>query len=147
MSECPCQSRRSEDVERRLERLEHQVSSWLDYFRWPREAISDIQADTAFLRLQAGVTSNNLADLKERMIQMAANFDELNADLATLATGYQSLQAANAILQAAVDAADADKAAAVAAAIAADDAIDQAAVDAADAVVEGVLNPPAPPAE
>jgi regulator of PEP synthase PpsR (kinase-PPPase family) len=78
--------------------------------------------------------------------RMAANFDQLDADLNTLAAGYQSLQAANAILQAAVDAADADKAAAVAAAIAADDAVDQAAVDAADAIATAVLNP-APPAE
>lgn len=146
MTDCPCQSRRNEDVERRLERLERDMASWLDYFRWPREAISNIEADVAFLRLQSSVTNNKLDDLKERSIQMAANFDELNADLATLATGYQSLQAANAILQAAVDAADADKAAAVAAALAADDVVDQAAVDAADAVVEGLLNPPAPPA-
>lgn len=146
MSGCPCQSNRDQDIERRVERLEQQMSSWLDYFRWPREAISNIEADVAYLRLQSSVTNSKLDDLKERSIQMAANFDELNADLNTLATGYQSLQAANAILQAAVDAADADKAAAVAAAIAADDAVDQAAVDAADAVVEGVLNPPAPPA-
>jgi hypothetical protein len=84
--------------------------------------------------------------IMERLELMAANFDELNADLNTLATGYQSLQAANVILQAAVDAADATKAQAVADAIAADDAVDQAAVDAADAVVESVLNPPAPSA-
>jgi hypothetical protein len=74
---------------------------------------------------------------------MAANFDQLDADLNTLAAGYQSLQAANKILQDAVDAADADKAAAVAAAIAADDAVDQAAVDAADAIATAVLAPPA----
>lgn len=78
---------------------------------------------------------------------MAADFDQLNTDLQTLATGYASLQAANAILQSAVDSASADKAAAVAQQLADDNAVDQAAVDAADAVAQGVLNPPpAPPA-
>lgn len=147
MSGCPCQSNRDQDIERRVERLEQQMSSWLDYFRWPREAISNIEADVAFLRLQSSVTNSKLDDLKERMIQMAANFDQLVADLNTLAQGYVALQAANKILQDAVDSADANKAAAVAQAIADDDAVDQAAVDAADAIATAVLNPPAPPAE
>jgi cell division protein FtsB len=77
---------------------------------------------------------------------MAADFDQLDADLNTLAAGYQSLQAANAILQKAVDDADADKAAAVAQQLADDNSVDQAAVDAADAIATAVLNP-APPAE
>jgi hypothetical protein len=78
--------------------------------------------------------------------KMAANFDQLDADLNTLAAGYVALQAANKILQDAVDAADADKAAAVAQQLADDNAVDQAAVDAADAIATAVLNP-APPAE
>jgi chromosome segregation ATPase len=129
--------------------LEHDVSSWLDFLRWPREAISDIQADTAFLRLQAGVTNKKLDDLKEVISQMAANFDELNADLQTLIAGYQSVVAENVILHQELDSADADKQAAVAAALEADDQVDQAAVDAADAVVKAALAPPAdvPPAE
>lgn len=75
--------------------------------------------------------------------RMAANFDQLDADLNTLAQGYVALQAANKQLSDALASADADKAAAVAAAIAADDAVDQAAVDAADAIATAVLAPPA----
>jgi chromosome segregation ATPase len=74
---------------------------------------------------------------------MAADFTQLDADLNTLATGFQAQAAQIVALQNALNSADADKAAAVAAAIAADDATDQAAVDAADAVAQGVLNPPA----
>lgn len=75
--------------------------------------------------------------------RMAANFDQLDADLNTLAQGYVALQAANKQLSDALASADADKAAAVAAAIAADDAVDQSAVNAADAIATAVLNPPA----
>jgi hypothetical protein len=77
---------------------------------------------------------------------MAADFDQLNTDLQTLATGFVAQAAQIVALQNALNSADADKAAAVAAAIAADDATDQAAVDAADAVAQAALNP-APPAE
>ncbi len=124
-----------------------QAMSWLDRFVRPSGGVTREEFDRRMTRVDntlTGIDGHVLA-VEEIVttlgVQMAANFDELNADLATLAAGYQSLQAANKILQDAVDAADADKAAAVAAAIAADDAIDQAAVDAADAVVESVLNP------
>jgi regulator of PEP synthase PpsR (kinase-PPPase family) len=124
-----------------------EAMKWFERLLWPREAISNIEADVAFLRLQSSVTNSKLDDLKERMIQMAANFDQLVADLNTLAQGYVALQAANKQLSDALASADADKAAAVAQAIAEDDAVDQAAVDAADAIAQGVLNPPAPAAE
>lgn len=115
---------------------------WFERLLWPREAISNIEADVAFLRLQSSVTNSKLDDLKERMIQMAANFDQLDADLNTLAAGYVAQQAIIKTQADALASADADKAAAVAAAIVADDAIDQAAVDAADAIATAVLNPP-----
>lgn len=76
--------------------------------------------------------------------KMAADFDQLDADLNTLAAGYVALQAQNVALQSALDSADADRAAAVAAAVQADDADNQSKVDAADAIATAVLNPPAP---
>lgn len=72
---------------------------------------------------------------------MSVTTDKLEADIATVAAGYQAVVAANAQLQAALNAADADKAAAVADAIAAEDADAQSKIDAADAVVAGILPP------
>lgn len=125
MSECQrpcCQPVTSEEFDRRMTRLENTLTS----------------IDGHLMGIEENQT--------EMGIEMAADFDKLDADLNTLAAGYQSLQAANAILQAAVDAADADKAAAVAQQLADDNAVDQAAVDAADAIATAVLSP-APPAE
>jgi hypothetical protein len=77
---------------------------------------------------------------------MAVSVDQLDADIQTLIAGYQAVVAANVQLQAALDAADATKAAAVADAIAAEDADAQAKIDAADAIVAAANTPPAPPA-
>jgi chromosome segregation ATPase len=146
MSGCNCQSHRNEDVECRLERLEHQMTSWLDQFRWPREALSDLQRDVIAIRVSLqDVKTTGEKTLKEFQ-NMAANFDELNADLQVLVTGYQSVVAENVILKEQLANADQATQDAVAAAVAADDAVDQAAVDAADAVVEAALNP-APPVD
>jgi peptidoglycan hydrolase CwlO-like protein len=136
MSECNCHRFITRDE---FESRMGHIMGLFDRFFWPREAISNIQADVAWLRNQAGV---NQAQLMKEFDKMAANFDELNADLQVLVAGYQALQAENAVLKAQLATADADKQAAVAAALAADDAVDQAAVDAADAVVEAALNPP-----
>lgn len=122
------------------------LSERLKQINWPWWRLSDIQADTAFLRTQASVTNTKFDDLKERVIQVAANFDKLDADLNTLAAGYVAQQAIIKTQADALASADADKAQAVADAIAADDAIDQAAVDAADGIAQAVLNP-APPAD
>jgi len=139
MSNCNCDRYITRDeFESRMD----QAMKWFERLLWPREAISNIEADVAFLRLQSSVTNSKLDDLKERMIQMAANFDQLDADLNTLAAGYVAQQAIIKTQADALASADADKAAAVAAAIVADDAIDQAAVDAADAIATAVLNPP-----
>lgn len=145
MSECHCQSHRNEDFERRLERLEHQMASWLDYIRWPREAISDLQRDAIAIRMTLQEMKSTGENTNEEIKVMAANFDELNADLNTLAAGYVAQQAIIKTQADALASADADKAAAVQQAIADDDAIDQAAVDAADAIAQAALNP-APPA-
>lgn len=78
---------------------------------------------------------------------MSVSVDKLDADIEILIAGYQAVVAANVQLQAALDAADATKAAAVADAIAAEDADAQAKIDAADAVVAAANAPAAPPAD
>jgi chromosome segregation ATPase len=147
MSDCPCQSNRN-DLERRIDRLERDMASWLDQFRWPREALSDLQRDVIAIRVTLqDVKTTGEKTLKEFQ-NMAANFDELNADLQVLVTGYQSVVAENVILKEQLANADQATQDAVASALAADDAVDQAAVDAADAVVDAAnaaANPP--PAE
>lgn len=100
--------------------------------------------------VQRAVTPRFDAILKE-IHTMAVNTDELVADINTLVGGYQAvkdenvaLKAENGQLRSALESADADKAAAVAAA----EAADQAQVDAADAIVDKA-NAPAeqPPAD
>lgn len=92
-----------------------------------------------------------LDEILEEIKKMAVNTDELVADINTLVGGYQAvkdenvaLKAENGQLRSALESADADKAAAVAAA----EAADQAQVDAADAIVDKA-NAPAeqPPAD
>lgn len=96
----------------------------------------------ALHRLVIGI-DDHLSDVEEIVTRigekMAANFDQLDADLNTLATGYQAVVAERDQLKQALAAADAAKAQAVADAVAAD----QAAVDAADGIAQSVLNPPA----
>jgi len=133
-----------EQLENRLDRL---MSNWFDRFRPVTHEEFDrrmTQVDTTL----AGIDGHVLAieeNITQIGLQMAANFDELNADLQVLVAGYQSVVAENAILRAQLATADADKQQAVADAIAADDVVDQAAVDAADAVVEAALAPPVEP--
>jgi hypothetical protein len=96
----------------------------------------------ALHRLVIGI-DDHLTDVEEILTRigerMAANFDQLDADLNTLATGYQAVVAERDQLKQALAAADANKAQAVADAVAAD----QAAIDAADGIAKSVLNPPA----
>lgn len=72
---------------------------------------------------------------------MSVTTDKLEADIATVAAGYGALQAENAALKAALASSDADKAQAVADAVAAEDVDAQSKIDAADAVVAGILPP------
>jgi len=86
--------------------------------------------------------------------QSQAGLAELTKDLHRLADGYVALQARNGALEsengqlrAALESADADKAAAIAAAVSAEDAGNAAAIADADAIVEAVSPEPAPEPE
>jgi len=133
-----------EQLENRLDRL---MSNWFDRFR----PVTFEEFDRRLSRVDDTLENidGHVLAIEENItqigLQMAANFDELNADLQVLVAGYQSVVAENAILRAQLATADADKQQAVADAIAADDVVDQAAVDAADAVVEAALAPPVEP--
>jgi len=72
---------------------------------------------------------------------MSVKTDKLEADIATVAAGYQAVVVERDALKTALAASDADKAQAVADAVAAEDADAQAKIDAADAVVAGILPP------
>jgi outer membrane murein-binding lipoprotein Lpp len=116
---------------------------WFTRFFWPREAISDIQANTAFTRELARVINTKSDRIMEEIAKMAVNIDQLSRDVQTLAQGYQALQTENAQLKDELANADASAQARVDAAVAAEDADAQAKIDAADQVVQNVLNPPA----
>lgn len=152
MSECNCRHYISRDeFDSRMD----EAMRWIERLFRPGDAVTHQEFDRRMSRLEntlAGIDGHVLAVenvITEMGETMAANFDELNADLQVLVAGYQALQAENAVLKAQLATADADKQQAVADALAADDAVDQAAVDAADAVVEAALNPAPvePPAE
>lgn len=92
-----------------------------------------------------------LKEVKKMAEQTQAAVAELVKDLHRLADGYAALQASNAAkdteiaeLRGALATADADKEAAIAAAVSADDASDAAAIADADAIVEGLSPEPAP---
>jgi hypothetical protein len=116
----------------------------LSRINWPWLILSDIATDTSATRAAVAVIEKTVDDMKERLIKMAVNVEKLTADIQTLASGYQAVQAENAQLRTALASADADKAQAVAAAIAAEDSDAQSKIDAADAIAAAVLNPPAP---
>lgn len=90
------------------------------------------------------VLALQVARIEEKVNAMSVNVDKLNSDIQALVAGYQSVVVERDALKAALAEADAEKAQAVADALAADNAVDQAAIDAADKVVADVLNPPAP---
>lgn len=149
MSDCGCNRYITRDeFDSRMD----EAMRWIERFIRPNEGITREEFERRMNRVDttlAGIDGHVLAIEQNLTLlgeKMAANFDQLDADLNTLAQGYVALQAANKQLSDALASADADKAAAVAQAIADDDAVDQAAVDAADAIAQGVLNPPAPPA-
>lgn len=156
MSGCNCQSHRNEDVECRLERLEHQMTSWLDYIRWPREAISDLQRDAIAIRmtLQEMKTTGetNLKEIREMAVREDAAWEKNAADLASVKEGWDALVASNTAkdgqivaLQAALDAANAGTDAAVQAALDVDSDADAGKVEAANAALESLLAAPVEP--
>jgi hypothetical protein len=100
--------------------------SWSDWFTWPRKTISDIDARTFWLRVEL---PQLLTAMEERM---SAREDETRAELSAAIDGalsaYDAVVAERDQYKAALETADADKAAAVAAAVAetndANDALD-----------------------
>ncbi len=100
--------------------------SWSDWFTWPRRTISDIDARTFWLRVEL---PQLLTAMEERM---SAREDETRAELSAAIDGalsaYDAVVAERDQYKAALETADADKAAAVAAAVAetndANDALD-----------------------
>ncbi len=79
------------------------------------------------------------AGIYREVRDMSVKTDKLEADIATVAAGYQAVVARNAVLEEALASAGAHESQAVADAVAAEDADAQAKIDAADAVVAGIL--------
>jgi hypothetical protein len=98
-----------------------------------------LNAITASERALSRKLDNVLKEIKK----MSVSVDKLEADIQTVAAGYQAVVAERDALKAALAAADATSAQAVADAVAAEDSDSQAKIDAADAIVAGIL-PPAP---
>lgn len=90
--------------------------SWLDYFTWPREAISNIERDVATLKVVALEQTTRLNRMKELIMataeDLAARIDAATNEVAS------DLQAVKDELAAALATSDADKQAAVDAALA-----------------------------
>lgn len=135
------------------------MSNWTDRWLWPRKALSDIAADVIAIRMTTENNTLTLRNLKKEIQIMAdredASFEKLTADLTAVAAGWGVLTASNAQLvdenaqlRAALESADADKAAAIASALDTDSEADADKVDAADAIIAGLV-PPAdqPPAD
>jgi len=91
----------------------------------------------------AGALAKKLDNALKEIKKMSVSVDKLEADIQTVAAGYQAVVAERDALKAALAAADATQAQAVADAVAAEDSDSQAKIDAADAIVAGIL-PPAP---
>lgn len=122
--------------------------SWTDRFCWPRAALSDLQRDVAagYVLLEEVRKSN--VDIKKELIAMGARetaaYEALNATILTVKDGWASLVAERDALKAALEAASADVAAQVQAALDADSEVDAGKVEAADAAL-AEISPPAPP--
>ncbi len=134
--------------------------SWLDYFTWPKAAISDLQRDMATIKPVLLRIPKQLTAMEARMSELE---DQTRVELAAAITGalgaydakvaeLAAVSAERDNLRAALETADADKAAAVEAAVSADDAGDAAFnAEQVDALrrLQPVVEPPAdnPPAD
>ena len=128
--------------------------SWTDWFTWPRAALSNIEADTASVRMSVRSLTGKVDQLQKDVQIMAAREDQayenLNATIQTVKDGWASLVAERDALKAALENADANAAAQVQAALDADSDVDASKVEAADAALAELVAPapePAPPAE
>lgn len=105
--------------------------------------IIDYQPTSRFERLES-----KLDELIRKVDRMAARedaaYEKLNASIQTVKDGWASLVAERDQYKAALESADADKAAAVQAALDADSEVDAAKVEAADAALAELVPAPAP---
>jgi hypothetical protein len=124
--------------------------SWLDYFTWPNAAISDIERDMAIVKPavleQKTILNTVLKEIRAMGAREDQAYEKLAADIQTVKDGWASLVAERDQWKAAAEAAGADVAAQVQAALDADSDVDAGKVEAADAALADLL-PPAPPAD
>lgn len=120
--------------------------SWFTDFFWPANKLSDLERDIAALRRRNEVHHENL--IKELRIMAAredAAFEALNTTILTVKDGWASLVAERDALKEALENADADAAAQVAAALEADSDVDAGKVEAAEAALAELVAPPVEP--
>jgi hypothetical protein len=124
--------------------------SWLDYFTWPNAAISDIERDMAIVKPavleQKTILNTVLKEIRAMGAREDQAYEKLAADIQTVKDGWASLVAERDQWKAAAEAAGAEVAAQVQAALDADSDVDAGKVEAADAALADLL-PPAPPAD
>lgn len=125
--------------------------AWSDWLIWPRRALSNIEADTASLRLSV----NNLirrSDTIQKEIQIMATREELawsdfSAKIETIKQGWAAKDAEIANLRAQLANAGADTANQVQAALDADSAVDATKVEAANVALDELVVPAQPEPE
>lgn len=109
------------------------------------EALIDLQRDIARILAATLGNTTRLNHLRKEMAAMAAREDQayadLNATILTVKEGWASLVAERDALKAALEAADANAAAQVQAALDADSDVDAAKVEAADAALAELVTP------
>lgn len=76
--------------------------SWLDYFTWPRAAISDIERDMAIVKPAVLEMFSRLNKMEKHMAADRDLLAQIAADLTTLATPVAALVASEAALRARV---------------------------------------------
>ena len=134
-----------------LGRLLEVVGSWFERRWWPLAALSDVQADVAAIRVMVGMIVDANRVIIERLDDMGAREDaayaKLAEDIQKVKDGWASLVAERDALKQALEEADANKAAAVQAALDADSEVDASKVEAADAALAELVVPPAPEPE
>jgi hypothetical protein len=123
---------------------------WDDHDMCICAVIRSIAVDTSATRADVETLTQKIRQLKKEIRIMGAKQDvayaQLVDDLNKVVTGWASLIAERDALKAALEQADASKAAAVTAALDEDDTHDADAIIAADAIVSGLVDnpPPAP---
>lgn len=122
--------------------------SWLEQLLWPRtrRVLSNIELDVAALRVagleQKTVTNTVLKEIRAMGAREDQAYAKLSADIQTVKDGWASLVAERDQWKAAAEAAGADVAAQVQAALDADSEVDAAKVEAADAALADLVAPP-----